>query len=445
MTIEGNDSVELAQKFGTPLWVVSEATIRNNLRMFKRVFEKNYPKVRIVYASKANHSPAIIRIVAQEGAWVDTVSLGHLRLATLAGVPPGKIVFNGNNKSETELETAVEMGIGAINVDSLDELETLSRICKKIEKVANINIRLRGSYAKSAEKDAAFVKDNTSESKFGIDIPSGQAFEACRRALTDKFLNLRGLHHHVGWTAYPPLPYNRDLDLIRIKNQVEEVVDFALQVNEKLGFAPSVLDLGGGFRKTRPQGFGPNRVMSMPDLEEYADTILDVITDMNVSKTLGQPELWFEPGGFMVTDAVTLLSTVGTIKMVESGPGKGKWVAVDSSAYLFVRKLIFNFYHNSIIANKALEPLTEIADIVGPICTYDNVGDKVRVPRLERGDVVATLDQGSYCETISTKYCAYLRPATVLVNKERADIITARETLDEYLAQYRLPTWLSAP
>jgi diaminopimelate decarboxylase len=136
---------------------------------------------------------------------------------------------------------------------------------------------------------------------------------------------------------------------------------------------------------------------------------------------------------------------VGTIKTVNSGPGKGKWVAVDSSAYFFARKLIYNFYHNSIIANKVTQPLTEIADIVGPICTYDYIGDKVQVPRLGRGDIVATLDQGSYCEMISTQFCAFPRPATILVNKEGADTIRQRETLDEIIAQYRIPAWLSNP
>jgi diaminopimelate decarboxylase len=438
LTIEGHDAVDLARKFGTPLWVVSENTIRNNFRAFKAAFERKYPKVIVVYASKANHAPAILRIAVQEGAWVDVVSLGHVRLAEKGRVPPGKIVFNGNNKSKMELETAVRMGVGHINVDSLDELELLGKVCNELKKVARINLRIRPGMASRAEIDPDFVSQATSH-KFGLDVPSGQAFECFRRALEMKFIEVHGISHHIGWTAYN-IPYDKELDLARIKTEVEEVTEFARLLQERLNFKPRLLDLGGGYRKQRPHGFGPNRIASYPTVEEYADTILGVLND--AASWIGQPTVMLEPGAYMVADAVTMLSSVGAIKSVNSGLGAGKWVAVDSSAYFFVRKLIFNFYHHTVIANKALQASSEVVDIVGKTCAYDYIADKTCVPSLERGDIVATLDQGAYCETISTQYCAIPRPATVLVSKEQVDLIKRRETIEDILSQYTIPSWL---
>jgi diaminopimelate decarboxylase len=443
LTIEGCDSVELARMFGTPLWGVSEATVRSNFRELKKAFQRRYPTTTVAYASKANHSPAILIIVASEGASVDCVSLTQLKFAQAARVPFGRIVFNGNNKTEEELEFAVRNELGLINIDSADELELLAKVCDRERRKARICIRIRGGYSKLEDEDPDFVRAYTSADKFGVDVPSGQALEVFRKALGMKtHIDLLGISHHVGWSAYG-LSYDSKTDLERLKVQVEEVVGFALTLKKTLGFVPSVLDLGGGFRKRRDHGFGPGRITSIPAIEEYAETVTSVLNRENTAKELGRPHLILEPGGYIVSDAVTLLSKVGSIKSVESGPGAGKWVALDSSAYAFVRKLIFGFYHHNVVANKMNEPPTETVDLVGPTCAYDNVGDKVSLPRLERGDVIATLDQGSYCETISSQYCGFPRPATILVSGDRAEIIRRRESPEDLLSQYTIPARLS--
>lgn len=442
LQIEKVDTVELAKEFGTPLWVLSEATIRNNFRELKQAFEKRYPSVTIVFASKSNHLPVILRIVLQEGGNIDFVSIGQFHIARIAGANPSKLVFNGNNKTVTELETAVNEGVGLLNIDSLDELYMLEEICKRLNKRIKIAIRVRTGFSDLADDEPDFVNSNTVKHKFGIDIQSGQAFEACKIAMGMKFVELVGLHHHAGWTAYGT-PYDRSKDLSRCKSAVEEVVDLALTVEKKLGMKISVLDLGGGFRKTRPHPFGPGGITSIPTIDEYAQLITSTIKEKFGQAKSDLPELLLEPGGYIVTDAVTLLSTVGNIKEVKEGAGKGKWVAVDSSAYMFARKLIFNFFHQTVIANKMLEPLEEEVDIVGNACTYDYIADGVMVPRLRRGDLVATLDQGSYCEVISTQYNAIPRPATVIVNGSEKSIVRRRETTEDLTNLYSIPNWLN--
>ncbi len=442
LTIENWDVVRLAGKYGTPTWIVSDSTIRDNYRRLHKAFNERYPSFSVAFATKANHAPAVTRIMLQEGARIDFVSMGQYHLAKMAGAKPDRLVFNGNNKTLEELETAVSDGIGLINIDSIDELLTVEEICRGLHKRAKINIRIRPAYSKLHDKDPQFVIANTKKNKFGVDIASGQALEACKLAIGMKDVEFVGLHHHVGWSAYG-IPYNRMRDLERVKTEVTEVVEFANKVSEKLGVRVSMLDLGGGFRKPRPHLFGPDKVSSIPDINEYAQVITSVIKKEIPHADL--PELVIEPGGYIVTDAVTLLSRVGNIKDVKKGIGKGKCVAVDSNAYMFVRKLIFNFYHQTVIANKMLAPLREVVDIVGNTCAYDYVGDKVKVPHIERGDIVATLDQGSYCETISTQYCAIPRPAVVIANKEVTSVIKRRETSEDVAALYAIPDWLDLP
>ncbi len=444
LTIERWDTVDLAKKYGTPVWIVSESTIRKNYRRLNEGFRARYPSFSVAYASKANHAPAILRIMLQEGARIDFVSIGQFRLARLAGADPERLVFNGNNKTVEELETAVREGVGLINIDSEDELLTLEDVCQKLNRRVKINIRVRPAYSALLEKDSQFVIANTTKNKFGLDIPSGLALKVCKLATEMKFVEFAGLHHHVGWTAYG-IPYSRSRDLKRLKTEVTEVVNFAHEVESRLGVKVSIFDLGGGFRKPRPHSFGPGKVSDIPEIEEYARTMTSVIRSKLGSPDYGLPELIVEPGGYIVTDAVTLLSTVGNIKEVKKGAGKGKWVAVDSSAYMYVRKLIFNFYHQTLVANRLHEPCSEVVDIVGNTCTYDYIGDKVKTPRLERGDLIATLDQGSYCDTISTQYCAIPRPGVVLVNEEQTGIIKRRETPEDVASHYLIPAWLHTP
>lgn len=440
LTVEGQDTAELAQRFGTPLWVVSETTIRNNYKQIRDAFLNAYPNTQVAYASKANHSPAILRIVRQEGALVDVVTMTQLLSAKIAGVPFEKIIFNGNNKTEEELVYAVQNKVGMINVDSIDELRLLIELCQKLNTVARINVRIRPTYGDLSSSDNDFASDNA-RSKFGIDVSSGQALQAFRIALDSQYLEVMGVHHHVGWTAYG-IPYNRELDLTRVRNEVREVVRFAKLLKSELDFTVKVLDLGGGFRKPRPHPFGPGGVTSIPSAEDYASAVSSVLLEERVPTVLGDPKLLLESGGYIVSDAVILLSRVGMTKKVEGGPGGGKLVAVDTSPYQFVRRLIFNFYHEPVIANKMDQPKTETVKIVGNTCAHDSLADRVDVPKLERGDIVALLDQGSYCEMISSQYCGIPRPATVLVNSTRASVVRKRETPDGILSQYQIPEWL---
>ncbi len=222
------------------------------------------------------------------------------------------------------------------------------------------------------------------------------------------------------------------------------MVNFAIQVKDKLDFTVTTLDLGGGYRKPRPHPFGPNGVTSIPTISDHARTVASVLTQGNVVSAIGRPKLLLESGGFIVTDAATLLPTVGMTKDVSFGPGAGKLLRVDTSPYQYVRRLIFNFYHETIVANKVLQPKTQEVDIIGNTSADDYLASSLKIQRVEKGDILATLDQGSYCEMISTQYCGIPRPATVLVNPETTGVIRRRETPEEILSQYEIPTWLTS-
>jgi len=443
LLIEGWDAVELARKFGTPLWVVSERTIGNNFRSIRAAVRDRYSNYELAYAMKANHNAAVVALLRSLGVdRIDCVGINQIRIALQAGFKPSQIIFNGSNKMEEELRAAIQIGVDIINVDNIDELQLLGEIAEEHGVRVKVNIRLRPGYDELSESDPDFVRCETGDAtnKFGIDVPSGQAFEACQLALALKNVKLLGLHHHIGYTIYPPMRYSLKDDLRRQEVSTKDVMDFAGELKKKLRYQVEVMDLGGGSFRPVPgiEGFGPGRVTEGPTIEQYADTIVSAFRNKLKEHGLGQPKLINEIGGGLVSNSTTLLTTVGRIKGLGGGP---RLVGLDASAYTFVRKLIFpTFYFHSVIANKADKQPEEEAILVGQICAPDNITPTtVKLPKVESGDIVAILDQGAYCQSISTQYCAIPRPAAVMVSEKCAEISTERESIEYITMNDRIP------
>jgi len=407
LEIDGCDSADLIAKFGAPLWVISERTIRHNYRTLRDAFRHFYPKTHVAYASKANPQPAIVRIAHLEGAKIDAVTMGHLRLLSEAGVAPKDIIFNGNSKTSDELRWALTNGVGLVNIDSLAELELLSRLAPVDGEPLDVCLRLASDDTRHAD-DAKFA-EHKAHAKFGMD--SDDALSAADLVLEHPGIRLVGLHHHLGWTAYG-VPYSVELDLMRHTRAVEQVLEFASLLASSRNVVVSVLNFGGGFRVGRPEGFGPAGIAECPPVDDYARAVAGRVAELLSAYGLGEPTLMLEAGGYLVADAGVLLAEVGLSKRRVSAFGSRRWIFLENtSSYHFVRRLIYGFEHHLVPATRMRDRPAGVFSVAGPVCADDNIGLDVPLPDLKAGDILAVLDQGAYCEAVSSDYCSVPVPA----------------------------------
>jgi diaminopimelate decarboxylase len=432
LMIEDLSTLDLAERFGTPLYVLSEAQIRQNVREMSRAFCSRYPDTVVLFSNKANNNPAVRHVFNQEGAGGDCFGFGELYLSLLAGTDPDRLMLNGSNKQEPELEMAVGAGV-TINLDSIEELELVECIAQRLGKRARVAPRTRLLLESLDELVSDWpagypVGFGARMHKFGMHYADVE--ECCRRALASDWLELRGLHHHIGrWT--------NDTTMYRVL--VTELVADAARLRDALGWTPGHLDIGGGLAWGRPEGHGPgNNDRPAPDYDAYAEAITTTLCTELDRHALGRPTLMIEPGRALASSIGVLLSRVG---MVKTWDGKKTWVNVDASQNHLMNILSAAWYYHPVAAANALatvDPEVPV-DVVGPLCTFDIMAGSTHLPPLKRGDVVAFLDAGAYGETKAATFNAQPRPATVLVNGSAADVITERETVWDVIGRYRIP------
>jgi len=398
--IGGVDTVELAERFGTPLYVTDENRLRENFQCYRQAF----PGADIYYAAKANSNLAVLRILAQEGAGADVFSDGELYLALLAGIPRDRILFNGNSKTDSELEFAVETGV-RVSVDSPDELYSLSKIASQHGKQVEITFRVNPNVSPETHPKIA---TGLQTSKFGI--PHAQVPEVYQQALTEEGVKPVGLHCHIG---------SQILDLAPFHETVERMMEIAAKISE-LGVDLKFLDLGSGL------GIPYHKDKPAPTPGDLAGVILPIFHEK--TRELGiNPKLILEPGRYIVGDTTILLTRVNTVKKAYRN-----FAGVDAGFNLLLRPAMYQAYHHVIVANKADQDPEEKYTIAGPICeTGDLLAQDRKLPRLEKGDLIAILDTGAYGFSMSSQYNGRPRCPEVLVKNREAWLTRKRETLDD--------------
>jgi diaminopimelate decarboxylase len=434
LMVEDLDCLDVAERFGTPLYVLSESQIRTNARAMLHAFRSRYPKTEVLFSNKANNNPAVRSIFNAEGCGGDCFGVGELHLSLLVGSDPDTIMLNGSNKQTPELELAIQAGV-TINLDSLEELDMVSDLARRLDRRARVAPRTRlllhGLDDVVADWPAGSpVGSGARAHKFGMTYED--VLEGCRRALASDWIELCGLHHHVGrWTNDPGM----------YRAVVSELVEWAAHLHQALdGWAPAHLDVGGGLAWGRPEGHGPgNHDDPAPGYDAYAEVIVDtLLAGLARYPWLGEPTLMVEPGRALASNIGVLLSRVGVVKTWD---GVKTWVNLDASQNHLANILSAGWYYHAVAAANAAPPDSnlETVDLVGPLCTFDVMGGARRLPPLHRGDVVAFLDTGAYGETKAATFNAQPRPATVLVCGSNAEVITERETLDQVIGRYRVP------
>ena len=407
LVIGGCDTVELAKKYGTPLYVFDETELRNRCREFKTEFGRRYPNTVICYSPKAFIAKAMIKLVEEEGLDLDVVSGGELSFARSTGFPAKRIHFPGNNKSAEELELAVKEGIGHIVVDNLPELDMVIKIAGK--RKVNILLRLNPGVDPHTHK---YNSTGVADSKFGL--PKADWDEAVRTALAAANLNVEGLHFHIGSGLFEYEPYLKSLD---------EVLVYAAAIKQKYGFQTKVLSIGGGFGAQYVVGTVP------PPVSDFAEAIINRLKEQCRALKLETPRLMIEPGRKIVATAGVALYTIGVIKNI---PGIRTYVSVDGGMGDNIRQPMYGAMQEALVANRTTAEDTDMVTISGKYCEAGDVLIKeIRLPKVRMGDILAVAGSGAYCVPMSSNYNAAFRPAIVFVRDGQARLIRRRETLED--------------
>jgi len=412
LTIGGYDTVDAAQKFGTPAYVFDEAEIRRNCRDFVGSINENYDgNGMVLFASKAFCCKEMCRICAEEGMGLDVVSGGELFTALSVKFPAEKIYFHGNNKTPDELKQAVASNVGRIVVDNIFELESLDKIARDAGKTVEILFRIKPGIDAHTHD---FVKTGQIDSKFGFALETGEAMQAVKKALTMENLKLVGIHCHIGSQIF-------DIDPFELAARV--MLEFMAQVKAETGLELAVLNLGGGFgikylQTDRPRPFA-----------DYMKKVSVIVKEYSAELGLKTPFIIIEPGRSIVGAAGITLYTVGAVKKI---PDVRTYISVDGGMGDNPRYILYQSHYEVICANKANEPRECTATVAGKCCeSGDLIQEWTSVQRVEPGDTLAVLSTGAYNYSMASNYNRICRPPVVFVKDGEARVVVKRETYED--------------
>lgn len=409
LVISGCDTVELAEQFGTPLYVMSEDEIRSVCRRYQSSFEKYYQgNGKPIYASKAFCCKEICRIVLSEGLDLEVVSGGELYTALQAGVPANQIHFQGNNKTKDELTLAVRSGVGDIVVDNPSELCKLQKIAEKEGKEVSVSLRIKPGIDAHTHD---FIRTGQIDSKFGIDLTSGEALEAVKLAAQMNYISLRGLHCHIGSQIFEKEPF---------VHAARVMLDFFARVKDTCGVEFEFLNLGGGF------GIHYTEKDEALPYEEYMEVVSSAVHERCQALGLSMPRIYIEPGRSIVGEAGITLYTVGNIREI---PGVRNYVSIDGGMFENPRYALYQADYTCLIANKANQPADYIATVAGKCCeSGDLIQEHTAIQHPDEEDILAVLSTGAYNYSMASNYNRNPRPACVMVSNGNARVVIERES-----------------
>ena len=427
LELGGADCVDLAQQFGTPVYLFDEAYIREMMRVYRNTLQKKYNGNGLVlYASKAFSCEAIYRIADEENIGVDVVSGGELYTALKADFPAERIYMHGNNKLAYEIGEALDAGVGCIVADAYSEIDKIDEEAKKRGIRQKILLRTNPGVEVHTH---AFVQTATTDSKFGFSLQDGTAEKATAYAMSKENVYLAGYHCHIGSQIFEKQSFVL---------AVEKCMDFAAKMRKKLGFELKELNMGGGYgiwytdedRKISPQGYA-----------EYLEALLETVKSKAKEYAMDLPFVLLEPGRSIVGEAGVTLYTIGNIKEI---PGVKKYVAVDGGMFDNPRYALYQSKYTPVLANRAMEAPTEIVTIAGKCCeSGDILAANVSLPKAETGDILAILSTGAYNYSMAMNYNRNFIPPCVLVKDGEAEYIVRPQTYEDITRNDVIPSRLS--
>jgi len=413
LTIGGTSAVTLAKTYGTPLYVYDTALIKERAKAFIQTFKHAGVPAQVAYASKAFSSVAMYQLAAEEGLSLDVVSGGELYTAIHAGFPVERIHFHGNNKSDAELVFALDSKIGCFVVDNFYEIEQLKRLTA--EKKQQINILLRVTPGIEAHTHD-YITTGQADSKFGFDLNNGQADQAFQKVKDDTYIQLLGMHCHIGSQIF---------DTVAFSLAAKKLIGKMLEWKEQYDFVCPVLNLGGGFGIRYTEEDKPLQ----PAI--YVEDMIKSIQKDIGTENYPMPEIWIEPGRSLVGDAGTTLYSIGSQKEV---PGVRNYLAVDGGMSDNIRPALYQAKYDAAIANKMNVESKTTYTVAGKCCeSGDKLIEKILLPSVEAGDILAVFCTGAYGYSMASNYNRLPRPAVVFVEQGQHRIVIKRETYEDLI------------
>ncbi len=411
LTVAGLDVRDLAAEYGTPAYVLDEDDLRERCREFRAAF----PDADVYYAGKAFLCRAVVRMIAEEGMFLDVCTGGELATALSAGMPPERIGFHGNNKSVAELTRAVDAGVGRIIVDSFTEIDRLSELARERGVRPKVLVRVTvGVEAHTHE----FIATAHEDQKFGFSLAGGAAAAAAFKILDEDVLELRGLHSHIGSQIF---------DASGFEVSARRVLALQSQIRDARGVELPELDLGGGF------GIAYTTQDDPASPHDLAKRLRKIVDGECAAESLAVPHLSVEPGRAIVGPAVFTLYQAGTVKDVD---GLRTYVSVDGGMSDNIRTALYDASYSATLANRTSTAQPMLARVVGKHCESGDivVKDEFLPADVQPGDLVAVPGTGAYCRSMASNYNHVPRPPVVAVREGRARLIVRRETEDDLLA-----------
>ncbi|OBF75769.1 diaminopimelate decarboxylase [Mycobacterium sp. 852002-51613_SCH5001154] len=418
--LAGIPVTQLAQEYGTPLFVVDEDDFRSRCRELATAFGGGH---NVCYAAKAFLCSEIARWVDEEGLSLDVSTGGELAVALHADFPPERITFHGNNKSVAELTAAVKVGVGHIVLDSMTEIERLDAIAGEAGVVQDVYVRLTvGVEAHTHE----FISTAHEDQKFGLSVASGAAMAAVRRVFATDHLRLVGLHSHIGSQIFDVDGF--EVAAHRVIGLLQQIVDeFGVDKTGQI----STVDLGGGL------GISYLGTDDPPPVAELAAKLTAIVGNESAAVGLPTPRLVVEPGRAIAGPGTITLYEVGTVKDVDvSSSAQRRYVSVDGGMSDNIRTALYDAQYDARLVSRDSDAPATLARIVGKHCeTGDIVVRDAWVPDdLRPGDLLGVAATGAYCYSLSSRYNMICRPAVVAVRAGRSRLILRRETVDDLLS-----------
>ncbi len=412
LTFAGFDTVDLAKKYGTPLYLMDENKIREHIRTYKIAMEKYFPKGSVPeFASKACSLKQLYRIMADEGIDIDVVSGGEIYTASKADFPMERVFFHGNNKTDSDINFAIDCGVGYFVIDNEQEIDAVNQIALQKGKKQKVLLRVSPGIDPHTHKK---ISTGSVESKFGIAIETGQAKKAVKKLLDCKNLELIGFHCHIGSQIFESSPF---------VTACEIMLEFIKDINNALGYYPEMLNLGGGF--------GVRYVEADPviDYDDKIREVADALNGLCNKNGMKCPVIHLEPGRSLVADAGMTLYSVGTVKEIE---GYKNYVSIDGGMTDNPRYTLYESEYTVLLASRANDKKDFTATVAGRCCeSGDLIQEDVKMPKPQRNEILAVLTTGAYNYSMASNYNRVPRPPVVMLKDGKDYIAVKRETFKD--------------
>lgn len=418
LEIGGCDTLELAAKYGTPLYVMDEAYIRKVCRSYTAATKK-YGDALVCFASKAFSCKGMYKIVDSENLGADVASGGELYTAISAGFPADKLYFHGNNKTAAEIELAIKSGVHAIVADSEYELELINAMASTYGIKQNVMLRVNPGVDAHTHQ---FIQTARVDSKFGFGIADGAASRIIGMLNDFECIEFLGIHCHIGSQIFELEPF---------KLATEKMTDFIVELS-KTGIEVKELNLGGGYGVHYTNEDKPLAP------EEYVKTIVDTLLSCVKRKGILKPRLVLEPGRSIVGEAGITLYTVGSIKEIKEIK---KYISVDGGMFENPRFALYQAKYEAALAGRMNEQPTEKVTVAGKCCeSSDMLVLDAHLPEAKSGDILAVFTTGAYNYSMASNYNRNVVPPVVIANEGKSAYLVRPQTYDDIIARDEIPS-----